>query len=88
MNSAKKEVLPAGFEPRDLVGLSWASLNKLFKALEGRDITEEDLPKWKLTLGFVNATNHAVKTSMQCFKLSSLPQAVQMMKETVKGRKY
>ena len=88
MSKIKKEVLPEGFETRDLVGLSWTSLNKLFKTLEGRDITPEDLPKWKLTLGFVNATNNAVKTSMQCFRLSNLPQAVQMMKKIVKSRTY
>jgi hypothetical protein len=84
----KKEVLPEGFEVRDLVGISWKSLNKVFKSVEGRDITEKDLPHWKLALGFVNATNNAVKTSMQCFKLSSLPQAVAMVKKATKTRKY
>jgi hypothetical protein len=87
MGKIKKEVLPQGFEVRDLVGISWQSLNKVFKSLEGKDITPADLPHWKLALGFVNATNNTVKTSMQCFKLSSLPQAVKMVKEITRKRK-
>jgi hypothetical protein len=86
--SIKSEVLPKEFETKDLVDLSWKSLQRLFKHLEGREITKDDLSHWKLALGFTNATNNAVKTSMQCFKLSSLPQAVLAVKKAVKKRKY
>ena len=88
MNKIKQEILPKEFEPRDLVGLSWDALNKLFKSLKGRNIKIADLKQWKLVLGFTNATNHAITTSMQCFKLSSLPQAIGMLKKVVKRRKY
>jgi len=80
----KKEVLPDKFEVRDLVGVSWNTLQKLFKTLQGREITPKDLPQWKLMLGFVNATNNSVKTSMQCFKLSTLPQSINYLKKTLK----
>lgn len=88
MGKIKKAVLPPGLEVKDLIGISWKALNQMFKSVEGRDITEADLPKWKLTLGLINATNGTIKTSMQCFKLSSLPQAVAMVKKAVKKRKY
>lgn len=88
MSKIKKEILPKNFEVRDLIGLSWESLQKLFRNLQGREITKEDLSQWKLVLGFVNSTSSAVKTSMQCFKLTSLPQAIKMLKKAVKKRKY
>lgn len=88
MSKIKKEVLPEGFEVKDLTDVAWKSLCQMFKSVEGRNITPEDLPKWKMTLGLINATNGTIKTSMQCFKLSSLPQAVAMVKKAVKKRKY
>lgn len=65
MSKVKKEVLPQGFETKDLVGISYAALKQMFKAVNGRPVTVKELPKWKVVLGFVNATNSTVKTSMQ-----------------------
>ena len=87
-NTAKKEILPEKFEVKDLVDMNWVTVQKLFKSLQGREITPADLPQWKLMLGFSNATNSSVKTSMQCFTLTKLPQAVKAMKKAVKNRKY
>lgn len=76
----KSEVLPDGFETKDLVDLSWKGLKKVFQDLEGRPLTKDDLSQYKLALGFINSTNNSVKTSMQFYKLSSLPEAVAMLK--------
>lgn len=83
---AKTEMLPTDFEVRDLVGVSWDTLQKLFKEMEGKPLTKEELPKWKLVLGFVNATNNSVKTSMQCYRLVTLPLAVEAVKKAAQYR--
>jgi hypothetical protein len=84
----KEKILPKGFEVKDLVGISWESLQQLFKQLNGRKITKEELPKWKLMLGFVNSTNNATKTSMQCFRMIDLPATIKYMDKSLKKRKY
>jgi hypothetical protein len=85
----KAEILPKDFEVRDLVGLSWETLQGIFKQMEGRSLTKEELPNWKLLLGFVNSTNNSVKTSMQCYRLIELSLAVPKVKEAmnIKHRK-
>lgn len=84
----KSKILPEEFEVKDLIGMSWDSLQQLFKQLNGRPITKEELPKWKLMLGFVNSTNNSVKTSMQCFRMVDLPGAIKYMDKSLKKRKY
>lgn len=84
MKNAKSEILPIGFEVKQLVGLSWETLRQLFKQMNGRKLTSEELPRWKLLLGFVNSTTKATKTSMQCFKLVSLPLGIKEMKKAMK----
>lgn len=83
----KENILPKGFEVNDLIGLSWDTLRDIFQQLNGKPLTKDELPKYKLMLGFVNATNNSVKTSMQCYKLVSLPMAVKEMKTAMKKRK-
>jgi len=82
----KKEILPDSFEVKQLVGLSWEALEQLFKQMNGKPLTKEELPKWKMVLGFVNATNNSVKTSLQTVKFVTLPIAISEMKKAMKTK--
>lgn len=84
--SSKQDLLPVGFEVKQLIGLSWDSLAQLFKQMNGRPLTKEELPKWKIILGFVNATNNSVKTSLQCVKFATLPFAVKSVEKAMKRK--
>lgn len=86
MKVKKKEVLPENFEVKNLIDCSWQSLQSLFKEVVGRPITKEELPKWKLVLGFVNATNNSVKTSMQCYRFLTLPLEIKAVKKVLKRK--
>lgn len=87
MSKVKKEVLPQGFETKDLVGISYAALKQMFKAVNGRPVTVKELPKWKVVLGFVNATNSTVKTSMQCYRFVTLPMELSALKRVLKRKR-
>jgi hypothetical protein len=86
MKELKTDMLPIGFEVKQLVGLSWETLQHLFKQMNGKPLNKEELPKWKMILGFVNATNNSVKTSLQCVKFVTLPLAVKEMKKAMKQK--
>jgi len=51
----------------------------------GQEINEQRLKELKLVLGFLNASNSVIKTKLQVFKMTGLPEKIAEVKKSAES---